>query len=266
MKRAAVLAAALLLALTLLPGVPPAHSAAATALPPMDVGSHFRIMPLGDSITSGTGSSAGDGYRWYLAKYLVSVGRFTQATYVGSQSGGAEPNPRHEGHSGWTIEQLTAPAPGWITTYNPDLVYLHAGVNDARAGATVEVMSARMTALLDAILNASPTVRIMVGDLMPPWNNSTNDLASMAVQRFNEQLPAIVAAAGPRVTLARMSLAVPGVQLTDGLHPADPGYERMAWVWWRCTAPLLAADGIVRYGKDPLSVPVAPSVLCPAPA
>ncbi|MGW4803013.1 SGNH/GDSL hydrolase family protein [Kitasatospora sp. NPDC004272] len=259
----AALAAVVVLAASVLPAGATAP-AATQVLPPIDVSQHLRIMPLGDSITAGVGSSTGDGYRWELARYMVDVQQLSTANYVGSMSSGQEPNPRHEGHSGWRIDDLTAQIDGWMATYQPDVVLLHIGVNDALQGADATAMTSRMQALLGRILADSPAVRIVVGDVIAPWYGTGRDVASMAVQRFDTLLPGIVAAAGPRVTLARMSAAIPSALLTDGLHPGDTGYRYMAWVWWRCMGPLLSADGITRAGVDPLPVPIPQNTLCPS--
>lgn len=253
---AAAVAAALLI-----PG--PAATGAEAALPPIDTSKHLRVMPLGDSITAGVGSSTGDGYRLDLARYMVEVQQLYTAQWVGSQTGGTQSNPRHEGHSGWRIDQLSEQVNGWMATYQPDVVLLDAGTNDARQGASADVMAARMAELIGRITSASPTVRVVVGDLIPNWYGTYSDVASVAQQRFNEQLPQIVSAAGPRVSLARMSAAVPSGLLPDGVHPGDTGYRYMAWTWWRCMGPLLSADGVVRSGANPLPVPVPDSTLCP---
>lgn len=256
----ALLAAAALLACASLP----ATAAPAQALPPIDVSQHLRVMPLGDSITAGVGSTTGDGYRLELARDMVEVQQMYTATWVGSQTSGTQSNPHHEGHSGWRIDELTAQIDTWMATYQPDVVLLEAGVNDARQGATEQTMAARMTTLLGRILADSPTVRVIVGDIVPPWYGTQQDIASVAVARFDGLLPAVVAAAGPRVSLARMSAAVTSSQLGDGLHPTDTGYRAMAWVWWRCMGPLLTADGVTRAGADPLPVPLPQSTLCPS--
>ncbi|PBC71589.1 lysophospholipase L1-like esterase [Streptomyces sp. TLI_235] len=245
-------------------GALPSAAATSQVLPPLDTSQHLRIMPLGDSITAGVGSTTGDGYRWELARYMVEVQQLYTAAWVGSQTSGTQSNPHHEGHSGWRIDELTSQIDSWMATYQPDVVLLHAGVNDARQGATEQTMATRMSALLGRILADSPTVRVIVGDVMPPWYGTQQDVASVAVQRFDGLLPSVVAAAGPRVTLARMSAAVTSSQLGDGLHPTDTGYRYMAWVWWRCMGPLLSADGITRAGADPLPVPVPQSTLCPS--
>lgn len=234
----------------------------AAALAPIDTSQHLRIMPLGDSITAGVGSSTGDSYRWELTKYVTEVGRYTTADFVGSQTSGQGPDPQNEGHSGWKIYQLAAQAKGWVTTYQPDVVLVHAGINDARYGATPEVMRDRMNYLLHEILTASPSVRVVVSEVLPTWNGVQSDDASATVQRFNGMLPGIVAVQGPRVSLAKMSAVVPSNLLPDGVHPGDTGYRYMAWTWWRCMAPLLSADGVTNAGKNPLPLPLPQSAMC----
>lgn len=231
------------------------------ALPPIDTSQHLRVMPLGDSITVGYGGTTGDSYRRDLAGYITGPGQLQQvASYVGSQS---SPVGAHEGHAGWRLDELAPQVPGWVAAAEPDVVLLHAGVNDARAGASAEQMADRMQALLAALLGASPTARVIVGDLIAPWNGVENDVASVAAQRFNALLPGVVGAAGPRVSLARMSAAVPSNLLGDGLHPNDTGYRYMAWVWWLALGSLTVDDGITRAGRCPLPVPIPRSVLCP---
>lgn len=259
----AVLAVLLLAAGVLAAGTTATRAASATTLPPIDTSAHFRVMPLGDSITVGVGSTSGDGYRTPLAQYMVPVEQLYTAQWVGSQTSGSQSDPYNEGHSGWQISDLTAQIDGWMATEQPDLVLLEGGVNDARAGVDSATMAARMQALLGRILADSPSARVIVADIVPPWYGTQQDAASVAVQQYDAQLPAVVAAAGPRVSLARMSAAVSSSQLGDGLHPTDAGYWDMAWVWWRCMGPLLAADGVTRAGEDPLPVPVPQTTLCP---
>lgn len=233
----------------------------AAPLPPLDTSEHLRIMPLGDSITCGYGGTPDISYRRALASYVTEVQQIWTASYVGSQD---SPVGRHEGHAGWRLDELTPHTAEWMAAARPDVVLLHCGVNDARAGACASVMAERMRDLLAAILTSSPTVRVIVSDLIAPWYGTTNDRASVAVQRFNALLPSVVAGAGPRASLVRVSLAVPSSLLGDGLHPNDEGYERMAWALWRALGYLLADDGVTRAGRDPLPVPIPQSVLCPS--
>ena len=67
----------------------------------------LRILPLGDSITQGTGDTAGGGYRGPLWTLLKNAGY--NADFVGSQTdtsctlAGFDKN--HEGHGGWRVDE-----------------------------------------------------------------------------------------------------------------------------------------------------------------
>ena len=71
------------------------------------------ILPLGDSITFGYGSTTGNGYRQDLLTLLQSTyenastssntTQYTNITYIGSILSGTKSNNANEGHSGATI-------------------------------------------------------------------------------------------------------------------------------------------------------------------
>lgn len=219
----------------------------------------IRIMPLGDSITVGEGSTTGDGYRWDLARYLTDVQHWP-AEWVGSQQSGQQPNRQHEGHSGWRIDQITGQVAGWIQSQDPDVILLQAGTNDALQGATGEVMLQRMSLLVQTIVATDPTIDILIADLVPVRYGTDRDVASVAMQRYNAGLRDTIATYD-QVTVARWSRAIPNRLLADGIHPGDEGYRRAAWVWYRCLGALVG-DGVIRVGEDPLPVPLQTDVLC----
>lgn len=219
----------------------------------------IRIMPLGDSITAGEGSSTGDGYRWDLARYMLDVQHWP-AEWVGTQQSGQQPNRHHEGHSGWRIDQLTGPVAGWIRTKRPHVILLQAGTNDALQGATAETMLQRMGLLIQTIVATDPSIEVLVADLIPTRYGTDRDVASVAMQRYNAGLRDLVATYD-HVTVAYWSRAIPNRLLADGIHPGDEGYRRAAWVWYRCLGTLVG-DGVIRAGEDPLPIPLPDDRLC----
>ncbi|WP_051859308.1 SGNH/GDSL hydrolase family protein [Streptomyces xanthophaeus] len=76
--------------------------AAPRPVPPL-----VKIMPLGDSITEGAGSSAGVGYRAPLWELISAQSRYTP-DFVGSRSSGSVTDPDNEGHGGYTISGIRA--------------------------------------------------------------------------------------------------------------------------------------------------------------
>jgi lysophospholipase L1-like esterase len=218
---AAILAAALVVPLGG-PGSPP-------RLVPSPTGDAGVAMPLGDSITAGTGSSDGSGYRQVLQTCLAGAGHPT--VLVGSQHSGTMLDNYHEGHSGWTIAQLQAQAAGWLaapppTGHTPGWVLLDAGTNDALGGASSTQMLTAMGQLLDTVLAATSTTRVLVAQITPSTGGSAT--AQQAELDFDTGLPALAAARSPRVRVVDQTVT----HLSpDGIHPDDTGYAAMGARW-----------------------------------
>ena len=210
----------------------------------------IKILPLGDSLTYGAHSAqdAGiGGYRNRLWSRLTNDG--FSVDFVGSVNGpaGAGVDPDHEGHGGWRIDDLTGQIDGWLAGSQPDVILLLAGANDIIQGYSVDVAQARMNTLLDHLFAGRPDAKVLLSTL--PWVPQPNfynyDLAK--IQDFNSRLPGIVstrAGLGHSITLVNMytqSGLVAGDYGSDGVHPIDAGYDKMADVWYGVLAPLLTS-------------------------
>ena len=93
---------ALIAAVSTVVVAPPSAAEAAPAAPVS--GRPVRIMPLGDSITYGQGSSTGSGYRGGLWLRLVQGPGL--AVDAGGLKAGTVPDPDHEGHPGQEIAEI----------------------------------------------------------------------------------------------------------------------------------------------------------------
>jgi lysophospholipase L1-like esterase len=188
-----------------------------------------RVMPLGDSITFGDGSSHGAGYRGDLWHALADVGY--DVDFVGSEQDGTFPDPDHEGHPGWEIDDITDQVVRWLTRWRPTVVLLHIGTNDLDRDADVKRAPARLATLVDTILRTMPTVTLYVASVAP--------VRSAVVQRridaFNVEVPRLVAArasAGYKIHFVDVAAELTTADLFDELHPNDRGYAKMAGVWF----------------------------------
>jgi lysophospholipase L1-like esterase len=191
------------------------------------------ILPLGDSITDGYSTQPG-GYRIELFKKAHSAGK--HITFVGSQTNGpttvdSVPFPRsHEGHSGWTIDQIAGLVPNPALKTIPNIVLLMAGTNDALwKGDTMPTAPKRLDALLDKLFTQSPGALIVLAQLTPLGGGQASKNA--AVQTYNEALAPIVkerAAQGKHILLVDMHTGFPASELADGIHPNASGYARRA--------------------------------------
>lgn len=199
-----------------------------------------RIMPLGASITWGTSSTDGNGYREALRRHLADDAGLA-VDMVGSQRSGTAADNDNEGHPGYRIDAVAAGADGWIAAARPDVVLLNVGTNDMLQHHDLANAPARLGALVDQILRAAPAATVVVSTLVP----NVDATVESRVRAYNSQLPGIVqakAAAGKKVRLAdfhaNLTLADIGA---DGIHPTDGGYRKLADVWYSALQPVLGA-------------------------
>jgi lysophospholipase L1-like esterase len=188
-----------------------------------------RIMPLGDSITFGDGSSHGAGYRRDLWHALADAGHDVE--FVGSEQDGAVPDPDHEGHPGWEIRDIADQVVRWLRMWRPNVVLLHLGTNDLNRNVDVRGAPARLGALIDTILRTQPDVRLYVSSLAPVLD----EVVQRRVDTFNTEVPRLVAeraAAGHDIRYVDIAATLSTADLADDLHPNDRGYAKMADAWF----------------------------------
>jgi lysophospholipase L1-like esterase len=197
-----------------------------------------RVMPLGDSITYGVGSSTGSSYRADLWRRLVTQAGYN-IDFVGSQRSGSLPDTDNEGHSGWRIDQIAANVDGWLSTYQPDIVLLHIGTNDMNQNYQVDTAPQRLGALVDRILADRPTATVLVAKIVPALDATIQS----RINAFNTAVPGIVEARGARAKLVDLSV-LSAADLNDTLHPNDNGYLRMSVRWYT------ALESVLNDGRD----------------
>ncbi|WP_113699333.1 trypsin-like serine protease [Nonomuraea lactucae] len=203
-------------------------------------GRNLRILPLGDSITSGVGSSTQSSYRAALWDKLAG----NKVDFIGSFRSGRLPDPEHEGESGAVIDQIGDNAKRSLPK-RPNVVTLHAGTNDMDKPFNPETAPGRIADLIDQITNAVPDATVLVATLVPARNADTQT----RIEAFNGALAQIVRqrrSAGKQVMLVDMG-EVTLKDVPDGLHPNDTGYTKMADAFYRGIRRANAAGWI----KDP---------------
>lgn len=218
----------------------------------------LRIMPLGDSNTSGPTWATGS-YRTRLWQDFGSDPN--RVTFVGSLLSGpaALGSKRHEGHSGFTIA-FAPPAYslgfGNITdriaqylspTVNPDVILLMLGTNDVNRNYLVDEAPARLDHLIglisDRVTGLKPDAKLLVGSI-PPINDAKNGAfrstptdfsANARIMAFNAALPGLVAARrarGEQVYFVDLNAALTLDDIADGLHPTAAGFDKLGDAWY----------------------------------
>lgn len=185
------------------------------------------ILPLGNSITWGYGSTSGNGYREPLLTLLSPP---NPVTYIGSQHSGNMSNDANEGHPGALISQIATYANNSLYL-RPNIILLMAGTNDMNIDYEVDTAPQRLVDLVDECVTACPDAAVLVAQLTPILNAS----AQARVEAFNGAFPPLLehmVGAGKKVLVVDMENYVTVEDLVDGLHPGDLGYEGMARAWF----------------------------------
>lgn len=219
-------------------------------------GGACAILPLGDSITFGEGSSGG-GYRVELFRQAVQASQ--RITFIGTAPPNGptdvagQPFPRaHQGHQGFVINgggfsptaSLSLVLDAALPVLDPHIVLLMAGTNDVNGNNDLAQASGRLVGLLNQIDASEPEALVVVAQLTP----TRDAVLNARIETFNaaiaEELTAL-SAAGRHVAVVDMYtpfVETPDYQnalLSDRLHPNDAGYAVMAGVWYEAIRALL---------------------------
>jgi hypothetical protein len=186
-----------------------------------------KILPLGDSITFGIQYEGA----WRVELFHKSVGDSKKITFVGSQMNGpamvdSMPFPqKHEGHSGYTIDQMK---PFVMTTdlpFMPNMILLHIGTNDTY-GSDPSGAPMRLAALADMILSTYPDTLLVVAKIVPYPSQAAN------VKLINDSIPDMVnsrAMQGKHILMVdcNTGFMTSSMLSSDSIHPNQTGYNFM---------------------------------------
>ena len=192
-----------------------------------------RIMPLGDSITKGLGSTSYNGYRKPL--YIDLIANGYNVDFVGGETSGDFADPDHEGHSGWhaeedgTIYDINDQVYGWLVANPADIVLLHIGTNDITWG---DQDANEVGHILDEIDRYSEDIIVILAARIIKRNDTKNP-QTIAYNNNVEAMALARIAGGDDIILVDMenALVYPN-DLKDEVHPNDNGYAKMATVWY----------------------------------
>jgi lysophospholipase L1-like esterase len=216
----------------------------------------ISIMPLGDSITEGTSSGVRE--RQFMAAYRKALWDKLHAAgyeihFVGSQMAGeAIPDfePHHEGHSGWTADQIAANIFNWLHNNPAEIVLLHIGTNDI---SRMNEDPRKVEDILEEIDRYSADVWVVLARIVNRRNHvcSTSSWKEIfdETTRFNNELEAMALTRikkGDKIIIVDMEcgtnlnyLQYPYGDMWDELHPYRTGYTKMAETWFSALEKIL---------------------------
>ena len=195
--------------------------------------SQEKIMPLGNSITQGIGSSFPySGYRKYLYNLLNNNG--VNIDFVGSLQDG-DPfqfDVNHEGHPGWYAQEIDAHVNGWLNDDTPNSVLLHIGTNDISHVESNQDNINEIESIVNKIYSYNSQTKILVCSIIPrkdDKNNKTIELNVLIYQLVNQKI-----GEGYNIYFIDQYSAFTSngnwqnEYMSDYLHPNDNGYYLMA--------------------------------------
>ena len=202
--------------------------------------SPVRVMPLGDSITSGVEFFDGTdlppmpqrvGYRKFLYDQLSADGYAIDYHGQGGQAAGAEAgliDPENNGYPGVDIDFLNGKLIEQLTEDKVDIVLLHIGTNNTPQSAQgIDDWLDQ----LDEWESSNQPVLALVATIVPKRDVGLNAV----VNQFNADLKVRIAAREDDLVVLVDQNAVVGLSdISDeqiGLHPNAGGYQKMADAW-----------------------------------
>jgi lysophospholipase L1-like esterase len=216
----------------------------------------IRIMPLGDSITQGASSGVADpdamvSYRkalWDLLDYNGYEVDFVGSENEGSAVFGDSDLADHEGHGGWTADQIRDNIYMWLDSYTNtfpvDIILIHIGTNDLSGSQNPADVVIEVSQILDEIdqyesdrnYNITVILALIVNRVNYICGNASNtttfndNLYNMAQSRINsgDSIVIVDMECGAGIDYQQQPIG----DMWDVLHPFETGYEKMADVWF----------------------------------
>ncbi len=154
-----------------------------------------KILSIGDSITAGEHKvdPTPGAYRIKLWNNFVADG--LNVNFVGSQYNGPTnlKDKEHEGHPGWTINQITALVDnGLLANYQPDVVLLMIGTNDILRGDKTSTLKSELSQLIERITGELPNAHLLVSSIAPLDSSIKGRVRANKVKAYNNIISQLV--------------------------------------------------------------------------
>ena len=210
----------------------------------------MRVMTLGDSHTAGVGSTHRAGYRIAFLKAMAEGG--IEADMVGGKADGPEGfDHRHQGYEGATTYEVSAAVHDKMADYQPDLVVLLIGTNDARQPSFSPIaFEVHFSVLVDRVFAANPDVKLIVSTI-PPQLYGKNEPANRALNsRIRSHIEGRTNQDQIRI-VDIYNLLDDRLDMSDSIHMNDSGYEKVGGAFADAALSLFGTDAAGQAQKAP---------------
>lgn len=204
----------------------------------------LRVMALGDSLTVGTGSSHGGGYRPTFCFRMREAG--VEIDMVGGKADGPETfDNRHQGYPRAPLYDLSAGVPEKVRTYQPNVVLLLTGSDEAEDDSfSPHAFEANLQVMIDRLFASKRDAKLLIATVPPPRfgkragpRRALNELVRRAVRERAERGEAVY-------LVDTYKLLDPQRDMVDKSHPNDSGYERIGEAFADALLAVLGAEPI----------------------
>ena len=196
---------------------------------------HTTILPLGDSITQGSGGCTS--YTLPLRKMLLDAGYDVE--FVGPRANVYDFGEiRHGGFSGRTVEFLEERIDTLYKKYPADIVLIHSGHNHFVEEDPVPGMIAAHRSMIDKILDQNPDAWVFVAQVIPSGKLPKYSY----IPDFNREVKKLVRSYHSRhVRLVNVAHGFDWqiYTLDDKVHPNEKGAALMAKTWFKAIKPFI---------------------------
>lgn len=186
----------------------------------------LKILPIGDSLTKGTGSTHRAGYRLEFLARMKAAG--VDVDMVGSfHDGPKEIDRDHQGHQGQGVAKLDEVSFDELRRERPGAVILLIGTNDAKEKSLVpEAFRIRYSVLLDRIL-AESHVKLVTATI-PPVRFGRRAKLIAGINGIIKSEVEKRAAAGKSIRLVDVhALLDDRADFVDNVHMNDAAYAKV---------------------------------------
>lgn len=195
----------------------------------------IRIMPMGDSITVGVGSTNGTGYRDTLYDSLIADGDFT-IDMIGPFSTGTGDDINHNAISGSPIAYHDSGGGGDVGArigsgrlYHPQICILMLGANNTGSDIAAAAAPAALQNLVEYMFSLEPRMRYVLCHITTNSDAAIRArIATINAGITNTVIPALLAQDIPIVECAGTGDLDYTIHLSDSSHPNDAGYALLA--------------------------------------
>lgn len=204
----------------------------------------LKVMALGDSLTVGVGSSHGAGYRSTFWTRMRDAG-FEVDMVGGKVDGGDTFDNRHQGYAGMSLHELSAAVHEKMRSYQPDVVLLLAGSDEARSESfSPHAFAANLGVMIDRIFTAKPDVKLLISTI-PPAKFGRNQGTKRALNELLRRTVRERSERGQAVFLVDSFAALdPARDMADTDHPNDAGYEHIGEAFADALLAALGAESL----------------------